>query len=242
MNSHKTLLISALLISTSTAAPQMSGTDANEQARAAETAVRALRTQALNQMRQIAATGRYQLMGMKTSTEADRAVAGDPIAVFWLDIKGIPKAIADPTHPSLLAGVGRVMVPILVDGTLRSGIIFERNGESWKPLIFGEKALSPVIHQAASVTKSKAPPESGTAHVVVSIPTLGVVATATLAGKSFGISSWNKTTDNQQAFSAMKREDFLGLSKELKVRGQTPTSVQILRDIKALADRREEFK
>lgn len=181
-------------------------------------------------------------MGLKSAAEAERARAGAPVAIFWLDLKGIGKALEDVSRPSVLLGVGRVMVPLLVDGEFRSGILFERVNNAWKPLIFGEKTLSSAIYEAASVTKADAPRENGTAHVVVSIPTLGVVATATLAGRSFGISKWNRSSDALRRFSVMKREEFAQLSDNLKKKLNNLHSLQILREIKEMADRREELK
>jgi len=87
-------------------------------------------------------------LGFASSAEAARATVGAPLPVYSVELAALRDFKPGNDAGALLKAVPAFFYPVLLDGTVRSGVRVENNGSGWDTTRIGNAGLATAVARA----------------------------------------------------------------------------------------------
>lgn len=87
----------------------------------------------------------YQAMGFAAPADVEKGALGSPIREFFVRLDALREYSGEKPAAELLNGGDEFIVPVLVDGTVRSSITVRRGKEGWQAVSFGAPSFTSLV-------------------------------------------------------------------------------------------------
>jgi len=104
-------------------------------------------------------------LGFTSDAEAARATLGSPLSVYNVELAALKDFRAGGDASALLKPSPAAFYPVMLEGTVRSGVRVENTGAGWEPARVGNSGLATAVDRARRALPS--PDDSATALVQV---------------------------------------------------------------------------
>lgn len=105
-------------------------------------------------------------LGFTSSAEAARATVGAPLPVYSVELAALRNFKSGNDAGALLKAVPAFFYPVLLDGTVRSGVRVENNGTGWETTRVGNAGLATAVARAQLALPMPDEPETALVQVL----------------------------------------------------------------------------